>query len=62
MERRLKAVTKLDEVRFPEKMKTSFKKAIITEMMSSEDKFFDTDGKHCFKVKPLDSKQGNMIN
>ena len=34
-------------------MKTNFKKAITTEMMSSEDETFDTDAKFCFNVKPL---------
>ena len=42
--RQRKAVGKLDEARFPEEMKTNFKKAIITEMISSEDESLDTDG------------------
>ena len=45
MERRWKAVGKLDEVRFPEEMKANFKKAIIIEMMSSKGETSDTDGK-----------------
>ena len=45
MERRWKAVGKLDEVQFPEEMKANFKKAIIIKMMSSEDETSDTDGK-----------------
>ena len=53
MERRRKVVGKLDEARLPEEMKANFKKAIITEMMSSEDETFDTDAKSCFNVKPL---------
>ena len=53
MERRWKAVGKLDETHFPEKMKTNFEKAIITKMMSSDYGTFDTDGKSCFKIKPL---------
>ena len=53
MERRRKTVGKLDEARFPEEMKTNFEKAIMTEMMLSEDETFGTDGKSCFKVKPL---------
>ena len=53
MERRWKAAGKLDEAWFPEENFPNFKKAIVTEIMSSENETFDTDGRSCFKVKHL---------
>ena len=53
MERRWKAAGKLDEAWFPEENFPNFKKAIVTEIMSSENETFDTDRRSCFKVKHL---------